>query len=257
MSLTSIYLRNLSQIFLFYSEKSFLGKLHPLTKAVLMFAGIAIAFLCNKLVVLLLTLATFLSMALLSISVKRVVSLITSLMIFISPMILFSYIYSIFRSPSTTSLIGLSTSVATAIVRLLIMSLAFYIFFITTKPQSIARILNSIGIPYKYGYGFVIALRFLSVIASDLIEILHIQKTRGLFIRRNFLSRLRSSFAVFVPLIISALNRVDEVTIALEVKGFGLNSKRSYLYSEVFGFRDAIAVLLCLAGLAIAIRFCI
>ena len=192
MSIANIYLKNFSQVFLYYSEKGFLTNVHPSTKIVLMFTGVAIAILCTKLVVLLFVLLLFLSIALTSISIKRITSLIISLMLFISPMILFTYIYTLLRLRSAILLVDTSISIVTAMVKLLIMSMAFYAFFITTRPQSIARILNRIGIPYKYGYGFVIALRFLSVVADDLVEVLSIQKTRGLFLGKSFLDKLRA-----------------------------------------------------------------
>lgn len=257
MSIANVYLKNLSQVFLYYSEKGFLTNLHPLTKIVLMFTGIAVAILCTRLVVLVFALLLLLSMALTSISIKRIASLIISLMLFVLPMILFTYIYTLFRMQSAILLVNTSISIVTTMVRLLVMSMAFYVFFITTRPQSIARILNRVGVPYKYGYGFAIALRFLSVVADDLVEVLSIQKTRGLFLGKNFLDRVRSYLAVFIPLIISSLNRIDELTISLEVKGFGFSRRRIYMYSEPFRLRDAVFICLCLAGLATAIYFCI
>lgn len=134
-----------------------------------------------------------------------------------------------------------------AIARVMVMALAFYILFTTTKPQSLVRILEKIGVPYKYSYGFILALRFISIIADDLIEILAIQRIRGLAYGKNFVSRLKNYLAVFVPLTISTLTRVDEITISLEVKGFGYSSKRTYLQTESFTILDIIFIILCIS----------
>ncbi|MEM4849093.1 MAG: energy-coupling factor transporter transmembrane component T, partial [Ignisphaera sp.] len=100
-----------------------------------------------------------------------------------------------------------------------------------------------------------IALRFLSVVADDLIEILSIQKTRGLFLKGAFFDRVRSYLAIFIPLIISTLNRIDEVTISLEVKGFGFSKKRTYICLESFRSKDVVFICLCLIWLILAIYF--
>jgi len=255
MSLANLYLKNVSQIFVYYTEKGFLSKLHPLSKIVLIFTTIALTILCSKIELLLLTLVILVILASTSIDLKRITSLFLSLTMFVLPMIFFSLIYTSTNYRSLYKVMETSISIAVAMVRLLTMSIAFYIFFITTKPQSIARVLNKIGIPYKYSYGFIIALRFLSVISSDLLEIISIQKTRGLSIDRNFLDRVRGYIAVLVPLIISTLNRVDEITVSLEVKGFGLKNSRSYLNVEHFEFFDVLFIFFCITLASTALYF--
>lgn len=257
MSLTDIYLKIFSQIFVYHSEEGFLAKLHPSSKTVLLFVCIVLAILCTRVEVLLLTLATLIILASTSINLKRISSMFISLAMFIAPMAFFMIIYIAISCRSLYRLAETTLSITIAMSRLAVISIAFYIFFVTTKPQSIARVLNKLGIPYKYGYGFVISLRLLSILSNDLIEIMSIQKLRGLNIGNNFLNKIKNYLAVFIPLAISTLNRVDEITVSLEVKGFGLKDKRSYLYVEPFRFTDTIFSSLCIALAIATLYFCI
>lgn len=255
MSLATSYLKNFSQIFLYHSEKGFLGKLHPLPKTILMVVSISIAIKASRVETITITLTILTLLALTSISWRKVVALLSSITLFILPMVLFMYLYMLLQKPTVDSAIRTASSIAMAIARLMIMTISFYILFITTKPQSIVRILSRFGISYRYSYGFILALRLLSVIAEDLAEIISVQKLRGLTFKNNLLKRLRSYIAVFIPLTISTLTRIDEITISLEVKGFGLRSSRTYLYKEKLGLGDAVFISLCLVVMIIAIYF--
>ncbi|MEM0490018.1 MAG: energy-coupling factor transporter transmembrane component T [Ignisphaera sp.] len=245
MSLTSLYLKNISRVFLYRPNEKKVYELHPVSKIVFTIFTTAIAIVSRPELVLT-TLAVLVLLSIFLINWRNTFSLVISVFLFIAPMVFFVHIYTIIGNPIYVVL-STARNVGVAIARVMSMALSFHILFVSTKPQSLARVLNRIGIPYKYSYGFILALRFVSVIAGDLIEIVSIQKIRGLIFEKNLLKKLRSYLAIFIPLTISTLMRVDEIAISLEVKGFGYTNKRTYLYTETIKMLDVLVIMLCIA----------
>ncbi len=252
MSLTSLYLKNISQVFLYRPNEKKVYELHPVSKIVFTIFTTTIA-IASRPELVLTTLAVLVLLSIFLINWRNTFSLVISVFLFIAPMVFFVHIYTIIGNPIYVVL-STARNVGIAIARVMSMALSFHILFVSTKPQSLARVLNRIGIPYKYSYGFILALRFVSVIAGDLIEIVSIQKIRGLIFEKNLLKKLRSYLAIFIPLTISTLMRVDEIAISLEVKGFGYTNKRTYLYTETIKMLDVLVITLCIS-IAIAIFY--
>lgn len=255
MSLDSFYLRNISQIFTYYSEKGLLSKLHPVSKIVLTLTGIVIAFTVNKVEIIGITLGFYILLSLSSISWRRIIAITLSLLLIMLPMILFIYLYTLLQKPTTNTIISITSSTIITLSRLMIMAVSFYILLVSTKPQSLATIISRLGIPFKYSYSFVLALKLLSVIARDLVEILYIQRLRGLTFEKNLVKRLRNYLSIFIPITISTLTRIDEITISLIVKGFGLRSKRTNLYKENIKIIDILSIVICISIIAMTIYF--
>ena len=57
---------------------------------------------------------------------------------------------------------------------------------------------------------------------------------------RNLLRAVRY---LFVPLVISALSRVDNLTISMEGRAFGLYPVRTYMSSQTLSTKDKLAIL--------------
>ena len=83
--------------------------------------------------------------------------------------------------------------------------------------------LNSIGISYKVGYSVAIALRYIPDIQRDYHSISQAQQARGveLGINEHFFARLKNSVNILLPLILTSLNRIDTISNAMELRGFG------------------------------------
>ena len=67
------------------------------------------------------------------------------------------------------------------------------------------------------------------------------------------------TFAVLLPLILTSLNRIDTISNAMELRGFGKNSKRTWYTQRPFARRDFVALgvgaALLLISLTVTIRF--
>ena len=135
------------------------------------------------------------------------------------------------------------------------------LFISATNPSEFAASLNSIGISYKVGYSVAIALRYIPDIQRDYHSISQAQQARGVELGKNehFFARLKNSVNILLPLILTSLNRIDTISNAMELRGFGKNKKRTWYTKRPFAKRDfialAIGVLLFVISLFVTIRF--
>ena len=124
-----------------------------------------------------------------------------------------------------------------------------------------AASLNSIGISYKVGYSVAIALRYIPDIQRDYHSISQAQQARGVELGRKepFFKRLKNSVNILLPLILTSLNRIDTISNAMELRGFGKKNKRTWYTQRPFVRCDLIAlgvgVLLLFLSLTVTIRF--
>ena len=135
------------------------------------------------------------------------------------------------------------------------------LFISATNPSEFAASLNSIGIYYKVGYSVAIALRYIPDIQRDYHSISQAQQARGVELGKNehFFSRLKNSVNILLPLILTSLNRIDTISNAMELRGFGKNRKRTWYTRRPFARRDFIAlglgVVLLIVSLTVTIKF--
>lgn len=107
------------------------------------------------------------------------------------------------------------------------------LFIVTTHPSEFAASLNKIGVNYKIAYSVSLALRYIPDIQRDYRSISQTQQARGIDISRNekMTKRIKNISAIIIPLILSSLDRIEVISNAMELRGFGKHKKRSW-YSE-------------------------
>ncbi len=142
------------------------------------------------------------------------------------------------------------TGVANAIIlglRLINIVLASALFIATTDPTLFAVTLTRLRIPYRYSFLLVLTLRLVPLFDQESAIVQNAQRTRGIpvdrGILRGFLTRIRYTF---FPLIFSALSRVDNLTLAMDGRGFGYAKTRTYHRQSNFSSVDWIVTLACL-----------
>lgn len=134
------------------------------------------------------------------------------------------------------------------------------LFISATNPSEFAASLNSIGISYKVGYSVAIALRYIPDIQRDYHSISQAQQARGVELGKNehFFARLKNSVNILLPLILTSLNRIDTISNAMELRGFGKDKKRTWYTRRPFARRDfivlGIGVLLLVISLTVTIK---
>lgn len=107
------------------------------------------------------------------------------------------------------------------------------LFIVTTHPSEFAASLNKIGVNYKIAYSVSLALRYIPDIQRDFRSISQSQQARGVDISKNekLTKRIKNVSAIIFPLILSSLDRIEVISNAMELRGFGKNKSRSW-YSE-------------------------
>ena len=108
-------------------------------------------------------------------------------------------------------------------------SLPIAILFISaTNPSEFAASLSSIGVSYRVSYSVALALRYIPDIQRDYHAISQAQQARGIELgkKEKLLMRLKNSVNILLPLILSSLQRIDVISSAMELRGFGKDKKK-------------------------------
>ncbi|WP_394143725.1 energy-coupling factor transporter transmembrane component T family protein [Vibrio atypicus] len=104
------------------------------------------------------------------------------------------------------------------------------VFVFTTHPTEFAASLNRIGVTYKIAYAVSLTLRYLPEVKNDFVNIMHAQQARGLDISKNtpLFQRLQNVAKILGPLIFSSLDRAEEISNAMTLRGFGRHKSRTW-----------------------------
>ncbi|MGN0774065.1 MAG: energy-coupling factor transporter transmembrane component T family protein [Candidatus Ventricola sp.] len=129
------------------------------------------------------------------------------------------------------------------------------LFISATDPSEFAASLNSIGVSYRVGYSVAIALRYIPDIQRDYHSISQAQQARGVELGKKepLFTRLRNAAGILLPLILSSLARIDVISNAMELRGFGKNKKRTWYRRRPFARNDILALALGVLLLALSI----
>ena len=118
------------------------------------------------------------------------------------------------------------------------------LFICTTDPSEFAASLNRIGVSYRISYAVALALRYIPDIQREYHDISLAQQARGVEMSKkaSLVNRLKSASKILIPLVMSSLARIDTISNAMELRGFGKNSKRSWYSGRPFTKGDFIAM---------------
>ncbi len=129
------------------------------------------------------------------------------------------------------------------------------LFVCTTNPSEFAASLNRIGISYSISYSVALALRYIPDIQRSYDEISKASQARGVEMSKkaSLIKRLKAASTILIPLILTSVDRIEGITNAMELRGFGKNKKRTWYMGKKFKLADYICVLICIALLICSI----
>ncbi len=120
-----------------------------------------------------------------------------------------------------------------------------YLFVATTDPNRLTYSLMQAGLPYRFGFMLITALRFIPVFHYELEQVKNAQMAKGIEMEGLSPGKLIKAVKyLLVPLVITALSKVDSLAISMESRGFGLYPQRSYMYSQSLSITDKIALVI-------------
>ena len=126
------------------------------------------------------------------------------------------------------------------------------IFLLTTDPSELASSLNAVGVHYKIAFSFSLTLRYFPDIQRDYKDISQAQQARGLEMsgKARMWDRFKRALAILLPLILSTLDRIETITNAMDLRGFGKHKKRTWYSRKRMTRADFIALAVSLVILA-------
>ncbi len=127
------------------------------------------------------------------------------------------------------------------------------LFIACTDPSEFAASLARIGVSYRVGYSVSLALRYIPDVQREYHNISQAQQARGIDLsgKDKLFTRMKNSVAILLPLVLSSLNRIETISNAMELRGFGKNKKRTWYRLRKMERNDWIVVALVLAILVI------
>ena len=129
------------------------------------------------------------------------------------------------------------------------------IFIFTTNPSEFASSLNHIGIPYKICTTLSLTLRYFPDIIRDYTNISLAQQARGIELskKEKFSKRFVMTVRMIIPLIFSTLDRVEVISNAMSLRGYGKLNKRSWYSYNALQPRDYCVCLMSLLVLILSL----
>ncbi|MBO6280188.1 MAG: energy-coupling factor transporter transmembrane protein EcfT [Bacilli bacterium] len=143
------------------------------------------------------------------------------------------------------------------IFRLIMMIMITMILTATTKPMDLTYAIEWYLSPlkiFKYPVAHIlamtlsIALRFIPTLLDETQRIMKAQSSRGVdFNKGGIFKRIGGLVALIIPLFVSAIGRSEELSNAMEARGYNPYAKRSRYRILKFSWRDLIAFISILA----------
>ncbi len=232
-------------LFSYYEEDSFLHRLNPSIKLLVIFLAVIILTLAPDPY----TPGLFLLLTLLALWVvgrvpMRVILRSTwPLVLLTIPFFIFNTLYFdlgkvvqphiwFHLGPWTvareSAIVGLALS-----LRILAFIACSLFFVTTTSPTDFAlSLIQQAHVPYRFGYAILVAYRFIPLWTEELATIQAAHKVRGVGEHSGWRGMLQQFRRYAIPLLANAIRKSERVAIAMDSKAFGVTSQRTY-YREL------------------------
>lgn len=109
---------------------------------------------------------------------------------------------------------------------------AFLILVLTTKPSDLVDSLVRRGLSPRFGYVLNSVFQILPQMMVSMKTIMDAQRSRGLETEGGLRVRIKAFLPLIGPVVLNALTHVKERAMALEVRGFHAEGKKTFLYEE-------------------------
>jgi energy-coupling factor transport system permease protein len=121
------------------------------------------------------------------------------------------------------------------------------LFVCTTNPSEFAASLSGIGVSYKISYSVALALRYIPDIQREYRDISLAQQARGTEMSKkaSLINRLKAASSILIPLILSSMERIETISNAMELRGFGKGAKRTWYSGRKFTKMDILSIVVC------------
>lgn len=249
------------KLFTYNNENTFIHQLSGLTKLIcFLFLTFAVMFSYDIRVILLVMLFSLLVFKVSKITFKQVKLMV----IYVAIFIITNAVISFFFAPehgvkiygTSHEIVQITKNISLTYEQLFFQVTKLFkyasvipfgiIFLLTTNPSELASALNGIGVPYKASFAVALTLRYFPDIQREYNDISQAQQARGLDLSKKakFSSRFKNALLIIVPLIFSTLSRIEMISNAMDLRGFGKGKKRSWYSKRKMNKNDLLALLI-------------
>jgi energy-coupling factor transport system permease protein len=140
---------------------------------------------------------------------------------------------------------------ATMSTRLLAIMSASLMFVLTTDPSQFVRsLIHQARVSPRIAYSVFAAYRFVPLLEVEFRTIRAAHQMRGGGSRGTVFDPFREMFGYAIPLLASAVRKGERVALAMESRGFGALTPRTYFRVTTLGRDDLIFAVACIAAFA-------
>lgn len=251
----------------FIDTRSFIHKLDPRTKLVLLVAFMVFIFISNTFLSLSVMIALAVATMLFSkIPFRMYLKNVKSIL----PIIIITSLLNIFYADGgkvvldwwifTITTAGIARAVFMTL-RIVLLILVSAVLSYTTSPTSLTGAIESLLKPLKLvGLGnavhtmamvMTIALRFIPTLIEETQKIMNAQKARGADMESgNIIKRVKALIPILIPLLISSIRRAYELAEAMECRCYNGGTGRTKYKIMKYSCRDGLAAACCVAVFA-------
>ena len=131
------------------------------------------------------------------------------------------------------------------------------LFLLTTNPSEFAASLNGIKVSYKASYALALTLRYFPDTIRNYNDIAVAQQSRGLDLskKEKLGVRIKNIMNICVPLIFSTMDRIDVISNAMDLRGFGKHKQRTWYTKTPVKRNDFLCMGACAVVLLIVVVF--
>lgn len=142
--------------------------------------------------------------------------------------------------------------------RVLVMIGAPLLFFMTTTLSELVLAFVRVRIPYRVAFALGLSGKLVPLLENEFKTIKQAQMARGLELDKGGLvKRVRNYIPILIPLTFRSLELSDQMSMAMETKGFAMKDERTFYKDIEMKTIDYLVVAFSLLalGLGIALRF--
>ena len=129
--------------------------------------------------------------------------------------------------------------------RFLAFILIGYLFVLTTEPNGFVYSLMQLGLPYRFGFSLITALRLIPIFSNEANTIFQAQVTRGVVYSVKTPGKFFMNIFQFLKvLLISTIKKVDAMVLSMEGRSFGARSSRTFSHRIGYSLWDKVLLIL-------------
>lgn len=139
--------------------------------------------------------------------------------------------------------------------KIIAISSAIMLFFITTKNRDIICALEKTKVPKKVTYVIMATLQMIDQLKQSSQVISDAQMSRGIEMQGNLFVRMKAFIPIMTPLVLSNVEASEERVLTLESRGFSNKSRKTSVYilekttfDKVVGFGFILLIVIYIVG---------